>query len=310
MIRQYAISPACLLSWDSFCRFVDQIGIGHGRLLADFPSSWRSELLRQLKAAGLEQQNQNVWKRITERMATEAFARKFIRREDATYSTGVSWIENAAVEHAKRPFDAVIAKCVPPQSAAVVDPDDITEEHPRWRVERTKTIKMSAGEIIGVVRPLVRVSREILLIDRYLFGFDERTRRASLCDRHFATLRQLATECKCRTMSLVEYHCGDCRGLDDVVVQEFVEKVKASFPSNMDFVLCVWPMGSQHNRLILTDVGGVIFGHGLDECVNPHYPKRDDVALLDDAHWKKRWLEYRCRSVTKPSRVISVIKRR
>lgn len=311
MIRQYAIDPACIRSWDTFCRFMDQIGISHGRLIADLPARWPAELYRQLKASGLEEQDQNAWKRITERMARELFARKFIPREHATYRPEMPWIENAVTEHTRRPFDAIVAKCASPRSG-IVDPADVTEEHPRWRVARTQTIPMTAKEIIGVIRPLLRVSREVLMIDPYLFCIDARAYRAALSWRHFATVRQLGAECKNRTMSVVEYHCGDCDGRlgpGDAAVQEFASNIRATFQSNLGFALCIWPKASLHNRMILTDVGGVIFGHGLDDCTGS-YLKSDDVALLEEEHWQSRWNEYRRHATAKPSHVVQVIKRR
>ena len=44
-----------------------------------------------------------------------------------------------------------------------------------------------------------------------------------------------------------------------------------------------------HNRYILTDIGGVIFGHGTDCSSNDSY---DNISLLDAhslAHWKNAY---------------------
>jgi hypothetical protein len=44
-----------------------------------------------------------------------------------------------------------------------------------------------------------------------------------------------------------------------------------------------------HNRYVLTDIGGIFFGIGLDEEDENH---RDDVALLNDDLFKLRWEQY------------------
>jgi hypothetical protein len=50
------------------------------------------------------------------------------------------------------------------------------------------------------------------------------------------------------------------------------------------------PQGEQlHNRYILTDVGGVLFGAGLDEGDDGI---TDDVHLLDRAQYEQRWQQY------------------
>ena len=44
-----------------------------------------------------------------------------------------------------------------------------------------------------------------------------------------------------------------------------------------------------HNRYILTDLGGVTFGVGLDEG---NAGDTDDIQLLDRAQYEKRWNQY------------------
>ncbi|MHC8405693.1 hypothetical protein [Pseudomonas sp. TMB3-21] len=44
-----------------------------------------------------------------------------------------------------------------------------------------------------------------------------------------------------------------------------------------------------HNRYVLTDIGGVSFGIGLDEGSEHH---RDDVALLNEIIYRLRWHQY------------------
>lgn len=46
-----------------------------------------------------------------------------------------------------------------------------------------------------------------------------------------------------------------------------------------------------HNRYILTDRGGVIFGHGLD-CDQKHPTGHDTVSLLDDTTCAELMAEY------------------
>jgi hypothetical protein len=44
-----------------------------------------------------------------------------------------------------------------------------------------------------------------------------------------------------------------------------------------------------HNRYVLTDVGGLKFGVGLDEGADG---ETDDVSLLDRAEYERRWAQY------------------
>nr|MEC4583581.1 hypothetical protein [Candidatus Parabeggiatoa sp.] len=47
-----------------------------------------------------------------------------------------------------------------------------------------------------------------------------------------------------------------------------------------------------HNRYILTDIGGVLFGTGLDDDNDGESTSTDDVTLLDESAYKQHWKKY------------------
>lgn len=53
----------------------------------------------------------------------------------------------------------------------------------------------------------------------------------------------------------------------------------------------VWPKAKMHNRFILTDIGGVQFGHGLD-ARKEGQPDRDQVHRLPENVWAEIWAQY------------------
>ncbi|MEK8020101.1 MAG: hypothetical protein VSS75_024780 [Candidatus Parabeggiatoa sp.] len=53
-----------------------------------------------------------------------------------------------------------------------------------------------------------------------------------------------------------------------------------------------WPKDEMHNRYILTDIGGVLFGTGLDDDNDGESTSTDDVTLLDESAYKQHWKKY------------------
>ena len=68
--------------------------------------------------------------------------------------------------------------------------------------------------------------------------------------------------------------------------QELEAKVKPWLPEGMIICCSQWPEKLMHDRFILTDVGGVFFGHGLDEHADG---RLEDVlvSVLDHQSYRK-----------------------
>ena len=47
-----------------------------------------------------------------------------------------------------------------------------------------------------------------------------------------------------------------------------------------------------HNRYLLTNIAGALFGTGSDESDNPHAEESDDIILLEDGQYLLRYNQY------------------
>jgi hypothetical protein len=124
---------------------------------------------------------------------------------------------------------------------------------------------------------LLAMSRTILFVDRNFRPKDRGFRRA--LEAFLMSALDRAGKC---LASLIEYHTGD-----RMVLSDFTDQCNGwlpdVIPSNLHLRLVRWRFGELHNRYILTDLGGIQFGQGLDEAGDTDQPE-DDISLLSRDH--------------------------
>src|SRR5579872_5031649 len=101
MLHEFALEPSVLNTWPRFQRFVGQFGVHHGRMISRYPSRWKKMVHESLGDCGDVER-----KRIVEGLSRidDRLLPRFHEWDGA-----LTWAKNAAIEHGKRPFDAIIA---------------------------------------------------------------------------------------------------------------------------------------------------------------------------------------------------------
>jgi hypothetical protein len=269
MLAEFALEPTLLHNWDRFQRFVSLFGVGQGRLISRFPKKWQEMVLASVTCGPVEKQ------RITEALVRATKSVLLPREHD--WNAALPWLENAVTEHAKRPFDAILAASNPANHGDVVDSSDldVTALPAKLQAGPSRLVVRSAAQMAAAVRVLLQFSKKVVLMDRN-FSPDSRRFRDPLgemlmyfLDRH-GKPRQVE----------VELHFGH-RILDDA--PDFKAACEAHLqdviPVGMRLTIARWNHEDLHNRYILTDRGGLLIGEGLDEA-NPRSTRTDDVLTL------------------------------
>ncbi len=266
MLHEFAIEPTVIRSWDRLQFYMSNFGVEHGRLIARYPKKWE-----RLVNEGLSHCKDVEKKRIVEALA-RGKNRLFPRHHE--WNDLLPWLENVVEEHAKRPFHAVIATSNPTNLPFVLGDDiDITNPPPLWTVHRNVPVQRKATTMADAARKLLRLSRTVLFVDRNFKPKDKGFRVALE-----AFLDALLDQNKKWLVSRIEYHVGDSIpgtdfiGLCDAWLCDVI-------PLGMKVRFCRWSHAQLHNRYILTDVGGLKFGQGLDQAGDTE-PQEDHVTLL------------------------------
>ena len=204
--------------------------------------------------------------------------------------TPTSWLENAECEHEKRPFHAILARANPRDHAEVLTRSDMDDGTAlRWKVTRACSVPRNALEMAKIVAPLLRCSSTVIFIDPHFAPSLKRYRRPfesfleQLVQLRPGTtpmrveLQTAAKDAHTDSFFRTECHMRLCRCVP-MGVRVLVRRLKKK------------PNGERlHNRYILSDLGGVTFGIGLDEGDEG---ETDDVTLMERSQYELRWSQY------------------
>ena len=171
MIREYALEPALLDSWDKVREIVSVFSLDQGRLISEFPKlrKWK----RMVKAA--YEANQDCMPvartKIVEKLNN--IGPKFIRLGRGTEdvrpfpNNEEDWLHNASGEHARLPFHAIIVRENEGNQDTVICWEDWDTEHALLRMENEQAIPRQVQDYVDCLAPLIRTSEEIVLVDRF-----------------------------------------------------------------------------------------------------------------------------------------------
>lgn len=287
MIHTYALEPELLVTWakGEEYRFIHgSFGLGTPRAMLELPEfmEWKSKVLR---AAADGQLTELQYKRVEHLL--RIFDDHRYRRDDSIYDDLVSWLENAEQEHGRKPFRAILATDNPRKHPAVAVSSRIDPHEPRWTCPTGANPARTPEALEALLRPMLSNCRALHLVDPH-FGPENARHRNVLV----ALTRALPANTE------IHVHCTVKRE-DPVVVpslaffEEAAAQIAPRLPPTITVRFVRWKekKGSDrlHNRYVLTDLGGVSLGIGLD-AGKPG--ETDDVLLLPHAQYRLRWKQY------------------
>jgi len=272
MFKEIAIEPAAIVgSYRDFAYIIEKFGVHEGRLIAAFPSKWK----RFVFHAAQERLHGKV-----ELARLEVRLRAL--KDDMFYWRGRSgdgcaqdWLGTAIAEHARVPFDAIIA-VAPSLVGGVVAADDLDGLHACLQPNRQWHIDRDASVMALCCEPLLSSARHIKLIDPHFDLSQARFRRPFL---EFLKCARPGTR--------VDVFRGDNHGAD-FAAQRLTETLDAIQPDGIQVQVFFQPQDTMHNRFVLTEAGGVYFLTGLDDKGNGDL-STDEVGVLDPDVWAIQW---------------------
>jgi hypothetical protein len=161
VICEYALDPMAVLLWkdrptQKLIR--EAFRFGSGRVPACLPSKWLAQVL-----SAYDDADQNEKKRFVE-FARGLDLRKSSRQSSVWDGAKRSWLQNILMEHAARPFHAIVT----PQSAAgcqQITTADVDLDNTIWRVQRTKRIERNGEVLASALAPMLYASRTVIIFD-------------------------------------------------------------------------------------------------------------------------------------------------
>jgi hypothetical protein len=151
MIREFALEPDALATWESFRYFIEKFGVPQGRLIAEFPGKWRRLVIEAAQRVAKPVEFQ----RIVERLKQVGDHVLLSRSRPGGDSTR-PWLERALAEHEREPFDGIIA-CTNPDSVPwVLLQSDVDEQNARFGVPRQIEVERRAARLVACAEFMLR----------------------------------------------------------------------------------------------------------------------------------------------------------
>jgi hypothetical protein len=278
MFKEIAIDPhAVVRSYRDFVYVIEKFGLHQGRLIAQFPSKWKK---MAYEAARQRHRGKVELNRIELRLKK--------LDEDVLWSSGrpggdpsAPWLQRVSDEHEQRPFDAIVVEGGE-QEMPFVPLDLLYEQHPCLAPNHQWVVNRKAEVLADACRFHLATAKHVKLIDPH---FDLATRRFR---RPFEALLS-ATGANRPQVDIYrsldpKFDAGDW-------VERMAKFASAAAMRGFNVRLFLFP-GLMHNRYVLTDRGGVMFGTGLDDDNDGNGNPTDDLILLDRPVWEEKWAGY------------------
>lgn len=285
MIYEYALDPELVATWTQAIQcthFKNCFSMGQGRIVSRYPKNWKRLVWNECQSG-----NDMARKRLEELLVF--LSGRMVRRTNVHWGTDAhSWIENAVIEHKKRPFHAILARANPRSHAAVLTKTDLEEGNdPRWDVQSSLHVPRNSAQMAKVLAPILRCSTVAIFVDPY---FDPEQER--FFQPFEAFLHRMFRDRPCAAPSRIEVHTKAYDNQNRTRRRKDWQRLRQCVPTGARVKVRLLEDKQNgerlHNRYLLTDLGGVLFGTGLDERAGDS----DDIALMKDRQYVIRWSQY------------------
>ena len=254
LIKEFAIEPRVMATWQHFRELWEDFGAGQGRLISKYPVLWKSkvdELARQFSTP----------------VQAAAISSK-IRRDEhkflvtgRTYSGTDGWLVNALSQMAAHPFHAVIAYENPAGATGVLLAGEFDKDEPPYKVVLEDFVPRKARDLAGCAGLLLEHCEELQFVDPHFDPSEPRFRN---------TFEAMLHPCNTGSLKVLEIHREKPNPFIPGIQQaKYRRQLELLVPANTTLRVYFWsqnPGGlGLHPRFLLTDLGGIHFENGLDE---------------------------------------------
>jgi len=285
MIHEYALEPELVATWGNRHEsryFVEKFGLGQPRIVSRYPRRWTKLVWQAF-------QSDNDLERTRMVELLRRLAEQMVHRRDTLWDPGRTWSENARTEHERVPFHAIVARENPDGHPRILIGTELDATTPLWAVPRAVTIARRGAEMAAAVSAMLRIAEIVVFVDPY-FGPERLRHRRTLEAFLGAVIQGRSVDGPGRLEVHTSIGNTGTRGFFEAECQGRLPRCIPAGVRVRIVRLEERPRGEHlHNRYILTDLGGVLFGAGLDEGDDG---ATDDLHLLDRAQYDERWQQY------------------
>jgi hypothetical protein len=259
--KEYAIEPSLFADYHLGDAILSGIGIEHGRIVGAVPRRWEREVRRATVG-----QREIQRRRIEQRLVDLQYA---IIPRPCQWNGQRPWREQALKVHAVDPFDWILVNG-PDAHQSVVDAANGLGGLACWNSARSIKIPRTAANLAAAAMPMLCQARTVILVDAY-FNPSGQVQQSKWLRPLHALSATLATDGRLKRFEIHALNPREERRRWDAGL--FSANCRASLgaalPRGVSISASLWSErngGEQfHERLIVTDIGGIVLDPGLDD---------------------------------------------
>jgi hypothetical protein len=278
MLQEYAVDPILLTTWEKFQSLISHFQFENGRRIATYPKRWKKLVIDSIDDC-------DECESLEKTRIVEALRRvdgRLVPHAAKDWDDKLCWLENAKRVHPE--FFAIVTQTGDPRVSNVLPRDEIddtidysslaeTDRRLLWRSSSSSQIFRNAKSMADAIDLLLKKSRSISFIDPHFAPEMVRYQRP------FAEfMKRISERSERRSVKSIYVHCS-AKATLDAFTSKCEKHLAPHIPTGCSVVFCRWNEEGMHNRYVLSDLAGYMFGHGLDESTHIE-PQEDTVTLL------------------------------
>ena len=289
MLHEYAISPQLLQEWASNVRdyreFIREYGLGSPRIPSTFPKQKARKLRSYFLSEGPRDQESNQARRYLEMV--EHLTETTISREGVSSGQG-NWNADVVDENERAPFHVVLS-VQPIDTPRNLTPQTMYSGDSAWNHDRQVSVARRYDFISLLIRDMLRLATDkVVIIDSY--GWNGRAISFITQVIQDVFRDRLST---CTPSLCLFYKENSSSPRADIVRARILDALSPQANSIELRVTELREMAGSdvfHNRYILTELGGVTLGHGVD--VSEVENHTDEITLMSRDVYERKWNQY------------------
>ena len=279
MIKEFAIQPEVMATWNYFRELRNDFGVGRGRLISVYPSDWKNRVKKHAKEINQEIKAASILNTLHSYLYEGDH--KFIRTSRASYTREKVWLENAEQSVQPNPFHVIVSTDNPRNHPAVLVAGIFDDTKPPYDVRTQLDVPRAADALADCCGLLLENCDDLRIVDPY---FDATNRGftntfKAVLDRLNAGGRKLA-----RLELHVAYPGIYNPGVQESHYSRAFERL-ISIANTLRVVFWQDLPEGFHARYLLTEFGGVKFDWGFDQGNSP--TQLNEVVLLEHARFQE-----------------------
>ncbi len=270
MHYEFAIEPSSITrDYRTFHQVIEKFGFDKGLLVSAFPSKWKKEVLSDLSS------------HVTtiEKKRAEDLLKNISIKSGRNYNSSKQWLDAAVEAHTNHPFHAIIATNNPVSHQDIITVYSVCHEaNPKCIIPHEIRISKVPTEYAKTTDLLIKNSSDIMIIDPYFYKSSHSDVLTAILQNFAGKPIQIRYFMKeAPKGESVSHRLQELNNLERIIPQGI----------SIEFIL-LNNQFDMHNRYIITEKGGIKFGHSMNYDAN----KKDEANLMSSITRKEIYDEY------------------